>query len=98
MTDKLPNWPLAEKPDGELTVLRADRMNGRVMKLNYEKRYGFIRAARLLDAEYDDYFFHANDMEGEALDFAALSLGDRVSFVPANSSKGARALEVRRER
>ena len=97
--EKPPSWPMAEKPDGSLTVLRADpkeRISGRVMKLNYEKNYAFARASVLIDGDYRDYFFHRNEMEEPGL-FGALTPGDRVTFIAAGSAKGPRALQVRRE-
>ena len=94
-----PQWPIAQKPDGTLSVVRADpsaRMTGRVIKINGEKKYAFIRASRLLNGEYQDYFLHKNDMEDPLL-FGALTAGDQVSFIAAGSSKGPRALQVRKE-
>jgi len=100
MTRKLPAWPLAEKPNGALTVLRkprateADRTSGRVQKLDYTKNFGFARAA-MIDGDARDYFFHRKAVEPE--DWNALAVGDLVSFIPEMTARGPRALKVRKE-
>jgi len=96
-----PGWPLAEKPDGTLTVLRSSekRVPGRVVRFVTEPphtrpAYGFARA--FLGKDYQDYFFHVRDF-AEPYDFYALMVGDRVTFEPAEGEKGPRALSLRRE-
>ena len=98
MKKRLPGWPLAEKPDGTLTVLRAPkgepvRLAGRVVRLHHPDHFGFIRTSEEGRA---DYFFHRDACVDDT--WNALADGDRVEFTPELTAKGPRALRVEKVR
>ena len=68
---------------------------GTVRWFSEEKGYGFISP----DENEEDVFVHYSDVEGEG--FRSLHEGERVSYEPSTSSRGARrrqeAKEVRRD-
>lgn len=67
------------------------RWHGEVIELQSERGFGFIR-----DENGQSRFFHAQAVEA-GWAFEEFAVGDRVSFEPADSNKGPRALQVRKE-
>jgi hypothetical protein len=65
------------------------RVEGRIVRLLPEKRYGFVRVART------DYFFHKDDYEGNWNDLVASDKQVEVSCVIVESPKGTRVGDVR---
>jgi CspA family cold shock protein len=61
---------------------------GSITRIVADKAFGFIRD----DAGGAEYFFHRSAVEDGR--FAALSVGDRVTFEPGNGPKGPRAEDV----
>jgi len=64
---------------------------GTVKWFSEEKGYGFISA----DEGEEEIFVHYTDVEGEG--FRSLAEGERVSYEPATSSRGARRREEAKE-
>jgi cold shock protein len=64
---------------------------GTVKWFSEEKGYGFISS----DEGEGEIFVHYTDVEGEG--FRSLAEGERVSYVPATSSRGARRREEAKE-
>jgi len=82
---------------GEENVIRFPQettMNGRVVRVMSEKRFGFIKGD-----DGKDYFFHMQDFSGFFNDLAAdVDSGKvvKVTFESAPSLKGPRASDVKR--
>ena len=64
---------------------------GTVKWFSEEKGYGFISS----DEGEEEIFVHYTDVEGEG--FRSLAEGERVSYEPATSSRGARRREEAKE-
>jgi cold shock protein len=64
---------------------------GTVKWFSEEKGYGFISS----DEGEEEIFVHYTDVEGEG--FRSLAEGERVSYEPARSGRGARRREEARE-
>lgn len=65
-----------------------DRRTGQLMKLDQEKRFGFLRDGK------EDRFFHRNDLINRE-DWQFLQPNDLVAFNPASSERGPRADRLR---
>lgn len=74
-------------------VLQHDnrRLQGTVWQVNAERGFGFIRE----NEGGVHYFFHANECKDGPIEDLVSGMG--VSFLPAQTVKGPRALDVRRE-
>jgi len=66
-------------------------VTGTVKWFSEEKGYGFISP----DEGEEEIFVHYTDVEGEG--FRSLAEGERVSYQPATSSRGARRREEAKE-
>ena len=70
--------------------MKESRVLGKISHLRADKGFGFI-----VKDSGDRVFFHASAIE--RIDFADLEVGDPVSFVMTETSKGPRATQVRVE-
>jgi len=76
------------------TIMKGDRMKGKVVKLVLERRFGFIEGE-----DGKEYFFHKDDLNGFFEDLAEDMMKGRkvdVTFTIIPSAKGPRASEVTR--
>lgn len=69
---------------------RRRNVTGTIKKLNFEKRYGFIRGEDGIE-----YFFHRSEV-APGISFESLEEGERMFFEPTESTKGPRAEGVER--
>lgn len=68
----------------------ANRQVGKIRKLNFEKKFGFIA----VNKENDSYFFHQSGLERTGMGFEQLTEGMEVEFTPTSTDKGARAIDI----
>ena len=73
------------------------RLDGTIARLIPDKGFGFIQVIDPQRGARDDYFFHAQDLDG-GVGWAELVIGDAVTFRAETSTKGngkrARAVRV----
>lgn len=58
------------------------KIQGKIKKINYEKKFGFLTSEN-----GSDLFFHKSNLSIK-LDFNSLNIGDEVSFVPGSNKQG----------
>ncbi len=77
----------------EAGVGRNQKLTGEITKIDFDHGFGF-----LIDEDGMERFFHASMLgmgdDGEALEIGGLAVGDKVSFTPIMSAKGARAANI----
>lgn len=79
----------------ENVVVLGGRMEGVVVRIMAEKRFGFIRA----DEDAKEYFFHQSDLNGffdDLVNDVENGQKVRVEFESVESQKGPRAANVKR--
>lgn len=57
-------------------------LSGAIKYVLYVKNFGFIKGD-----DGDEYFFHANDIDGGRSTFDRLSFGDRVKFFKSSEQR-----------
>ena len=72
-------------------------MEGIVVRVMREKRYGFIRKVGIGSDAVEEYFFHADDVQGffeDIVEDLEMKRTVKVTFEPISSPKGLRASVV----